>query len=629
MKKITIFLFCLIIVSSLFAYNNSQVDSLYKRLNFVEDSLKADILNELSWKLRNSDPEKAISYGLQAISLAEKFGDNENLVQAHGFIGVAYRILGNYSESIDFYYKGLELAKKYGELEQEGYAYINIGNLNIYQEYYYNAIENLNKALRIATNLNHKRMLGYIHLNIGRAKMLKKEHLSAIESFNTALDLRMEISQISGQAVCYKYIGDNKFKLGNYTEALRNYEKSLNTVDKNSDKDLCANIYTMISKVYYRNGYYGMAKKNAEKSMKVAREIGAKLIIRDNFKILSDINLKTGNYRSASQNLESIIKYNDTLFNQQLSEKIFNLEYKFEKQRKQSEIDLLNKNKKIKELELRRARTYNAALLIVLVSIISIFIYALITLKYKRAQNNLLEQRKKELDNINSTKDKMFLIISHDLRGPIGNLKTLIEMLLEDEKVIQSKELFESFNVFMKSIQSVSDLLENLLFWAKSQRGEVSFAPEIFSLNVAMNKVLQLFRTIAGHKNINIDIAMKENFDVYADKNMILTIIRNLISNALKFTRKGGTIEINVERNLQFNKVSVKDTGVGFDEETSQKIFDSSSFYTTSGTNHEAGSGLGMLLCKEFIEKNNGNIWAESEPGKGSTFHITIPATKF
>ena len=629
MKKNYLLLTLLFLSTFLSAFSNTDIDSLFKLIINAEDSLKAEILNEISWELRNSKPEKSIDYGLEAIKFAERFNDYENLIQAHSYIGVAYRVLGNYSESIDYYYKGLQLAKKYGEKEQEGYAYINIGNLHIYQGYYYNALENLNYARIIAENLQHKRMLAYVHLNIGRAQMLRDDHIDALENFNRALELRIEINQISGQAVCYKYIGNIHFELGDNSLALENYRKSLKVVDEDSDKDLYANIYSDISKIYLEMKNYGLAEMNGFKSLRVAQDIGAKLIIRDNYKILSDIKLETGDYKAASKYLDYIINYNDTLFSQQLSEKIFNLEYQFEKQRKQAEIDLLNKDKRIQELELHRARTYIIALLIILVLIVGMFIFVLVTLKNGREKNQLLEQQKEELDNINKTKDTMFLIIGHDLRGPIGNLKSLIELILEEEDIATNKSLLETFSIFMKSVQSISDLLENLLLWAKSQRGEISFLPENISINNVINKNLQLFRTIADYKGIKFSVDMEDNFDVFADKNMLLTIARNLISNAIKFTSKGGSISISVERDVQFYRITIKDTGIGFDEKTANKIFDKSSFYTTSGTNNEAGSGLGLLLTKEFVEINGGRIWAESVLYKGATFYFTIPASNF
>lgn len=628
MKRKILFLLLFLVTSNLFAYNDHQVDSLYKQLINAHDSIKAGLLNDLSWELRNSEPQKSIEYGMEAIKFASNFQDDENLVKAHSFIGVAYRILGNYSESMDYYYKGLELAKTHDQKEQEGYAYINIGNLHIYQGHYYNAIENLNKARVIAEELDHKRMLAYVHLNLGRAQMLRDENYIALENFQKALEIRIEINQVSGQAVCYKYIGDIHLELGDSQKAAANYKKSLEVVDQEMDKDLYANILTMLAKAYFKNKKYSLARLNAEKSLKLGQDIGAKLIIRDNLEVLSEIALQTNDFEAASKHLQCIIEYNDTLFNQRLSEKMFDLEYRLEKQRKQAEIDLLNKDKMIRELELGRARTFNIALLVILGLITAMFIYVLVSLKQRRAQNKLLEKQKSELNQLNKTKDKMFLIIGHDLRGPIGNLKSLIEMLLEDEEVAKDKGLMETFSIFMKSVQSVSDLLENLLLWAKSQRNEIVFTPENISLNTVVNRNIQLFRTIADHKNITLNSELKDNYDVYVDKNMLMTVFRNVISNAIKFTSGEGAIDIQVEKDDNFYKVAIKDSGIGFSDEVAQKIFDKKNFYTTAGTNNEAGSGLGLLLSKEFIEINGGKIWAESQPEEGAIFYFTLPVSK-
>ncbi|MFO7827185.1 MAG: tetratricopeptide repeat-containing sensor histidine kinase [Bacteroidales bacterium] len=627
MKKYLLFILYIFFFSSILANSNQVIDSLYQELNRTHDSLKAEILNELSWELRNSFPEKSIEHGLKAMEMAQKFDDYENYIQAHSFVGVAYRILGKYSESLDYYFKGLELAKKYNDKELEGYSYINIGNLYIYQEYYNIAIENLLKAKDIAEGINHKRMLAYIYLNLGRAKMLKKEHDDALDYFQQALNLRIELNNIPAQAVCYKYIGDVYFEQNQYEQAQDNYDKTIETVDKDSDIDLLANAYVKKSFLYCQHENYQQAKYFAEKSLDLATKVGARLIIRDAYKVLSKVNYNLGNYQKAADFNNQIIALNDTLFNQQLSEKIFDLEYRLEKQKKQAEIDLLNKDKKIKELELHRTRLFSIALLIILGILFGTFLYVLHSLRYRRKQNRLLEKQKEELARINATKDKMFLIIGHDLRGPIGNLRSLIEMLLEDEEVVNNKNLIDVFNVFFKSIQSVSDLLENLLLWAKSQRGEINFYPEPVSLNSIISRNMQLFKTIADHKGIALHVKFDEYYDVFVDKNMMMTVVRNIISNALKYTPAGGSISIVVDKEENYYKVAVKDTGIGFDEKTATEMFNSKNFYTTSGTNNEVGSGLGLILCKEFVEKNGGKIWAESKPDQGASFYFTIPAS--
>jgi tetratricopeptide (TPR) repeat protein len=343
-----------------YSVNDNQIDSLYNKLNKVNDSARIEILTKLTWELRNSEPGRSIELGLDAINLAEKYKDYENLVKLHSFVGVAYRIVGNYSLSTDYYYKGLELAKKYNLREQEGYAYINIANLHIYQEYYNNALENLSKALVIANEIGNRSMLSYVYLNLGRAKLLLKQADSALVDFNKALRIRKQINQIPGLAVCYKYIGDVYNEKGDFYRAIENYNASQQLVDKALDKDLHANILTRKAELFLKTGETEMALRYAEMGHDIARAIGAKLTIRDALKVITQVAKEKEHYRQATGNLENIIRYNDTLFNQRLSEKLFFLEYQYEKQRKESEIE-------IKELKLNRARSLTIALVVIIV----------------------------------------------------------------------------------------------------------------------------------------------------------------------------------------------------------------------------------------------------------------------
>ena len=626
MKKYPILLILSLLFFFSYGHSQSKVDSLILRLQTTPDSLKSPILNEISWGLRNSSPNKSIEYGLQSIELATKYNDFESLVKAYSFVGVAYRILGNYSESTDYYYKGLELAKKYHVLDQEGYAYINIGNLHIYQEYYNSALENLNKALDIAEKTDDKRMKAYVYLNLGRAHLLKKELDNALINFEKALALRDEINQISGLAVCYKYIGDVYYERKNFKNALIKYNESLKTVDEKSDKDLTANIYIKIAEIYLVSEDYKLADKNAITALQIAQKIGAKLVIRDALFILSEVYWQTEQYRKAAESNKNIIRYNDTLFNQQLSEKIFNLEYRFEKEKKQAEIDLLNKDKQISELLLNRSRTLSITLSIILILISGIFIYFLYSFRHRKRQNKILEQQKEELKRLNLTKDKMFLIIGHDLRGPVGSLISLIEVLLQEEEISKNKSLVNTFSVFMKSVQSINDLLENLLFWARSQRGEVFYTQEKININQIIERNILIFKGIADSKGIKLSTSFTEQFDALADRNMATLVIRNLLSNAIKYTGKDGIIDINIKKEDNWLKFSIKDSGIGFDQNIAKKIFQNDSFYTTSGTNNEKGSGLGLILCYEFVKKMGGEIWADSIPEKGSTFYFTVPS---
>jgi len=236
------------------------------------------------------------------------------------------------------------------------------------------------------------------------------------------------------------------------------------------------------------------------------------------------------------------------------------------------------------------------------------------------------EQRLKEL---NATKDRLFSIIGHDLRGPIGGFKSLIQLLISGYDLSNSKQLLEILKVIHKTANSTYDLLENLLEWAKSQQNEIVFNPEKIELKDLVFNIMNLFSEVILNKEINIVNEIPEDQFLVADKNMLSTVLRNLISNAIKFTPNGKSIKILVANMGENIKISVQDEGTGIREEDLPKLFNSLSPLSTYGTQGEKGSGLGLLLCKDFIERHNGIIEVNSIWGKGSTFSFTLPqATK-
>ena len=232
------------------------------------------------------------------------------------------------------------------------------------------------------------------------------------------------------------------------------------------------------------------------------------------------------------------------------------------------------------------------------------------------------EQKLKEL---NATKDRLFSIIGHDLRGPIGGFKSLIQLLISGYDLSNSKQLLEILKVIHKTANSTYDLLENLLEWAKSQQNEIVFNPEKINLKDLVFNILNLFSEVIFNKEINIVNEIPEDQFLVADKNMLSTVLRNLISNAIKFTPNGKSIKISVANMGNNVKISVQDEGTGIREEDLPKLFNSLSPLSTYGTQGEKGSGLGLLLCKDFIERHTGIIEVNSIWGKGSTFSFTLP----
>jgi len=239
-----------------------------------------------------------------------------------------------------------------------------------------------------------------------------------------------------------------------------------------------------------------------------------------------------------------------------------------------------------------------------------------------------LNEANSELKKLNTDKDRFLSILAHDLTSNFNTLLGYSELLTENIRIYDIDKIENQINIITKTANNSYGLLEDILSWARAQSGKFPYTPKELSFLNVCNEVVESINANALAKNIKISDFSENDIAISADENMLKTILRNLISNAIKFTHKGGHINISVEKGDEYLTISVSDNGVGMDYKTIAKLFDISQSHTTYGTEDEKGTGLGLLLCKEFVEQHNGKIWVESELGKGSTFRFTIPLSK-
>lgn len=237
-----------------------------------------------------------------------------------------------------------------------------------------------------------------------------------------------------------------------------------------------------------------------------------------------------------------------------------------------------------------------------------------------------LKLQNEELEKINATKDKFFSIVAHDLKSPFNSIIGFSNLLVERVKENNYDDIEKYADTIQQSSNHAMDLLTNLMEWSRSQTGRMEFNPEYIELVELMNETELLLTGAAEQKFIILKKELPSALTVYADKNRIRTVLRNLISNAIKFTNQGGEITISAIEDKNNFTISVRDTGIGIPPETIDKLFRIDSNYSTSGTQNEKGTGLGLILCKEFVEKHGGKIWVESKLGEGSKFKFTLPS---
>jgi signal transduction histidine kinase len=244
-------------------------------------------------------------------------------------------------------------------------------------------------------------------------------------------------------------------------------------------------------------------------------------------------------------------------------------------------------------------------------------------------QRDELEEQRKKLQESNSTKDKFFSIIAHDLRSPFTITLGFTELLMKKFDTFTTEQIKEFIVHIHESSQKQFKLLENLLQWSRIQLGRIRFDPINVNLNSICNNVISVLELNAKKKDIDIINEIKDDTKIYADENMITTIGRNLLSNAIKFTPRGGKIKLYSTLKNNYVEIWVQDSGIGISADTLPKLFRIDENTSTPGTEEETGTGLGLVLCKELVEKHGGQIYAESIPGEGTTMKFTVPSEKF
>ena len=241
------------------------------------------------------------------------------------------------------------------------------------------------------------------------------------------------------------------------------------------------------------------------------------------------------------------------------------------------------------------------------------------------ARTQELTETNHKLNELNATKDKFFSIIAHDLKNPFNIILGYSQLLIKNMDHMDSAVIQKNIKSILKSAENTFVLLQNLLEWSRSQTGRTSYNPQVISLSLLIDTARESTVYMAEQKNITLTTEMDSNVSMFVDKDMINTVIRNLITNAIKFTPVGGTIKLKTQAHDDNVTITVVDTGTGMEKSMVDKLFRINEKVSLPGTNNEPGTGLGLILCKEYIDKHGGSITVESEVGKGSSFTVTIP----
>ena len=620
-------------------YSGTRTDSLINLLSTKSGTGKVDLLLEISQSRWFISFEESMDYATTAYQLAIELNYPEGKADALNRIGNVHYFLRNHSNVIDNYNMALEIADSLNDFRRMGVYLNNIGLLYRELQQYDSSEVYLLRALRAKEEFGDKELisstlnnLGHLYSDIGRYNL-------SLEYFVRQLDILEESRELRTLAIVHRQTGEVFYRQKRYNESIRHYKSSLSYAAEMPDSFLIAFAHNLIGQSLLAMDEPDPAIERINKSMDLAASIPSESLIRNNYNLLYQYHKKTGDHKTAYDYLVRYSSLKDSLRNQDMADQIKQLEGIFETGKQNNRIELLQKENQIQNMQLNRQENLKIsliALVIILLVFKLIIAYRFRTIKQT---NRLLKQKIGELEKtndklrisslaleqLNATKNRFFSIIAHDLKNPFNALLGFSEMIASKFNQLKEEEIREYISIVHQSSQNLYKLLENLLKWSAAQTGTMHYLPEQFDLISLIHSEINFYRMSAGRKQISISAKLPDEMIVNSDKLLLSSVLRNLIDNAVKFTPKGGSIEITaLDKNGEVI-VEVSDTGIGIPYDIQKKLFIIDGDICRKGTNNEEGGGLGLILCKELIEKAGGRISLKSEPGKGSTFWFALP----
>ncbi|MBI5324771.1 MAG: tetratricopeptide repeat-containing sensor histidine kinase [Ignavibacteriae bacterium] len=579
--------------------------------------------------------EAGLDYYKKSLELKKKIGDRKGVANSYTNIGIIYKDIGNYANALDYQLKALTIYEDIGNENDVALSYMNIGIIYKNLDDYKKSLSYSTKALEMFKRSGNNKMIARTLNNIGNIYLKLDDYFKAEEYLSKAISSFIGLNDQKMIAKCMNNIGNLKLRVGEKDSALYYYLKAKEIHDEVDDKQGLAIIYQNMGNIYIGKSDLDKALGYVQKSLSIAEEIGIKEIMKDDFLYLNEIYESKGDYKKANYFLKKHETIKDSIYNVEIAKSLSDLQYKF---------DIEKKNKENEALKKENESRNKIALQFILLTILSVILLILLFSRYifRRKTFRLISEKNKDLEvinerltesekhlkELNATKDKFFSIIAHDLINPFNAFMETTKFLYENYNKISVNEIKELLGDITDSAKNLHTLLENLLQWSRTQTGKIVFNPDNVNIKYIIDNIFYLLKLNAEKKKISLEYSVEENTIVYADPFMLTTIMRNLISNALKFTNEGGKIKVISRENHNYIEIDVTDNGVGISPDYIDKLFRVDIQLSTLGTKQEQGTGLGLVLCKEFVERNGGKINVESEPGKGSTFKFTLPKQK-
>ncbi|HZY80822.1 MAG TPA: tetratricopeptide repeat-containing sensor histidine kinase [Cyclobacteriaceae bacterium] len=660
---------CMLMLATASVFAQLKIDSLESAIKSSSDeSSKARSLIALSYEYQYVNHNKSRTTAEEALKVATKNNLNKEIFEAYGQLALLASLSGDYNTALKYDNSNLDHVLKQKDSSQIAAVLNYIGNdyhdLERYDEAYYYFTQSHKVASAIHDSL---RMVKSLH-NVGTVFSELGQYDIALQHFDFARQIGEKIKDVDGLAYMYdekaevylktkeydkaraalasaaKVIRDRNLSviehrvmigaaklelaLGEYDEALAYYDSAYELHRKHDNEFGVAETNLGKSGVYLAQGKYKEAEALLIQTSAAAHQLNATRLETDSYRLLSELAEKRGDFKNALRYYKNHKMLEDSVFSQEMMQKLYQSQLRFATEGKDSEIASLTKTKNEQEDILKR-RQFLFNVMIVVLALCAVLLFSIYRSGQRRIRINKLlmehqaeiKKRSVELEQLNQVKDKFFSIISHDLRSPMNALAGILD--LAEKKHLDPKEFVQLTKELRVQFNHTKTLINNLLDWTLLQMDKLNIHEDRVELHAMVEENFKLFSALQV-KNTQMQNLIKPGTCAKADTNMVNLVFRNLILNAIKFTEVGGIVTVAAKEKAGFVEVSISDNGVGISPDVQKILFEKTTGYSTRGTANEKGTGLGLILCKEFVERNGGSIWLESEVGKGSTFFFTL-----
>ena len=595
------------------------IDSLRAQLKVADDTTRMNIFFELSMSYQYSQPDSAMYFAAEAINGSREIrylkGEADGLISA----GRLKRDKGEYAEALEDIFASLEIYREIDDTKQIANAFNDISIVYAISEDYEQSLVYFQKALELFQQMGDEQGESYALNNLGIIYQELGDDSMARDYFVQSLRIKEKNNDLYGISRAYTNLGSILENYEQWDEALVYYFKADSVYRMREDQYGTASNAISIANLYVLKGNLQSARQYAVQGMETAETIGSNPIRQDAANVLVTIYEGLGNYKRALEYQKLYQRVTDSLLNAKNLETIESLKAQFNATEKEMEIADLKKEQELQKAQVERRTLFNYMLIggVLLLLLCIVFLYSAYSANKKK---------KDTLITLNKDKDRFLSILSHDIKSPLNTLKGFSTLLMSPA-ILMSKEEIRAYACKINhSLEKLTDLVDDLLKWSMTRTGKNDLHFQPIDMNDLVQNVVDLYQLTANSKKIEIVTESEPRLFGFADYNSLHTVLRNLLSNGIKFSHPDSVIYIKTTSENGRVKTSIKDTGIGMQSEMIENLFSLSKERVRRGTADEKGTGLGLALSRELINENKGELVVTSERGIGSEFSVIIPA---